>query len=74
MLTGAFSENDINLSGNYNGSIKEYWTIDNGNVVTANNNFNSTKIPTTQYISYVYYGWGTNANDSAIPNISNNYN
>ena len=73
-ITAAFAENDIRLNGNYGGQIREYWTIDNGNTVTANNNFNSTKIPNTINISYVYYGWGSNATDSAIPNSSNNYN
>ena len=72
-ITAAFAENDISLNGNYGGQPREYWTIDNGNTVTANNNFNSTKIPTAINIAYVYYGWGSNATDSAIPSTSNNY-
>ena len=72
-ITAAFAENDISLNGNYGGQPREYWNIDNGNTVTANNNFNSTKIPNTINIAYVYYGWGSNATDSAIPSTSNNY-
>ena len=73
-LTGAFSINDINLSGNYNGSVKEYWNLDQSGNIKFNNNFNSTKIPSTSNIMFVYYGYTTaEATDSAIPNNNSNY-
>lgn len=72
-ITGAFSENDVTLNGDYYGSIREHWTLDNGDVATFNNNFNSTKIPTSQHISFVYNGWEDNATDSAIPDTNSNY-
>lgn len=72
-ITAAFAENDIRLSGDYNGTIREYWNIDNNDTVTATDNFESTKIPQSQYIRFVYNGWGTNATDSAIPDNNSNY-
>ena len=73
-LTGAFSINDINLSGNYNGSVKEYWNLDQSGNIKFNNNFNSIKIPSTSNIMFVYYGYTTaEATDSAIPNNNSNY-
>lgn len=73
-LTGAFSENDIYLSGDYSGSERQYWYLDNGDNVTANGNFTEGKIPSSQYIMFVYKGWGTgNVTDPAIPNTNSNY-
>lgn len=74
-LTGAFAENDITLSGNYNGTLREYWTLDNGDIVTFSNNFADGKVPVASNITFVYYGWGTsNVSDPVIPtNSGNNY-
>jgi hypothetical protein len=73
-ITAAFAENDIQLNGDYEGSERQYWNLNNGDAVTANGNFEATKIPSSQYIMFVYFGWGTeNVSDSAIPNTNNNY-
>lgn len=73
-LTGVFSTNDINLSGNYFGSEKEYWTLGQTGKVKFNNNFNINKIPNQTNITFVYNGFTTSeAVDSAIPNTNSNY-
>ena len=72
-ITGAFSENDVSLSGDYNGSERIYWTLNNGAAATFNNNFKAGKVPSSQNIKWVYYGWGNQVNDAVIPNGNNNY-
>ena len=73
-ITGAFSENDISLSGDFNGTLRQNWDLDNRDNVSFKDNFSVGKIPENYNIKYVYYGIGTaNAVDSAIPNINNNY-
>lgn len=73
-ITGAFSENDISLSGDFDGTIKQNWDLDNGDNVSFKDNFSVGKIPENYNIKYVYCGIGVaNAVDSAIPNINNNY-
>lgn len=73
-LTGAFSTNDINLSGNYFGSKKEYWTLNQTGQVKFSNNFNINKIPSQTNITFVYSGYTTTeAVDSAIPKTNSNY-
>lgn len=73
-LTGAFSENDIQLNGDYNGFTKNHWTLDNGDNISVNGNFTAGKVPSSQNINFVYYGFGDNATDDVIPkNRGNNY-
>lgn len=73
-LTGAFSSNDIELSGNYFGSARSYWTLSQTGKVKFNNNFNVNKIPSQTNITFVYYGFtNTEAVDSAIPDRNSNY-
>lgn len=73
-LTGAFSENDVTLNGDYNASIKEFWTLDNGTNMIVKDNFQTGKVPSSQNINYVYYGMGSAAIDAAIPSDrGNNY-
>lgn len=72
-LTGAFSENNITLNGDYDASLSMYLTIDNGAAAVFRDNFKSNKIPSVQNIKWVYYGWGNQATDVAIPNTNNNY-
>lgn len=74
-LTGAFSENNVTLNGDYNATTRNHWTLDNADNVSAKDNFQTGKVPSEQNINYVYYGMGTaNASDAAIPtDRGNNY-
>ena len=74
-VSGAFSGNDLSLSDNILGVAETniYANVGIANI-KATNNFNSAKLPSSSNIGYVYYKWGSNANDAAIANQNNNYN
>lgn len=76
-ISGAFSRKDLNInSSNILGvSVPEYRTVDIPNFTTMGSNFgtNSTKIPSPTAIGYVYYLWGSKANDSLINDGNGNY-
>ena len=73
--SGAFSGNDLSLSDNILGVAETniYANVGIANI-KATNNFNTAKLPSSSNIGYVYYKWGSNANDAAIANQNNNYN
>ena len=73
--SGAFSGNDLALSNSVLGVTETniYANVGIANI-KATNNFNTTKLPSSSNIGYVYYKWGSNANDAAIANQNNNYN
>lgn len=72
--SGAFSVNDLSLSDNLLGVVESniYANVGIANI-KAGNNFNSAKLPSSSVIGFVYYKWGSNANDAAIANQNNNY-
>ena len=74
-VSGAFSGNDLSLSDNILGVAETniYANVGIANI-KATNNFNSAKLPSSSNVGYVYYKWGSNANDAAIANQNNNYN
>lgn len=72
-ITGAFAENDISLNGDFDASERTYWDLNNGDNASFTNNFATNKVPNTQNIKWVYYGWGSNATDNIIPSGNNNY-
>ena len=69
---------DLNISSSdiLGVSVPEFRTISIPNSTTMGNNFgtNSTKIPAPTATGYVYYLWGSKANDSLINNENGNYN
>lgn len=77
-ISGAFSMKDLNISSSdiLGVSVPEYRTIDIPNSTTMGSNFgtNSTKIPAPTATGYVYYLWGSKANDSLINDENGNYN
>lgn len=77
-ISGAFSMKDLNISSSdiLGVSVPEYRTIGIPNSTTMGSNFgtNSTKIPAPTVTGYVYYLWGSKANDSLINNENGNYN
>ena len=77
-ISGAFSMKDLNISSSeiLGVSAPEYRIIGIPNSTTIGNNFgtNSTKIPAPTATGYVYYLWGTKANDPLIDNENSNYN
>lgn len=73
--SGAFSGNDLALSNSVLGVTETniYANVGIANI-KATNNFTLAKLPSSSNIGYVYYKWGSNANDSAISNQNYNYN
>ena len=73
--SGAFSGNDLALSNSVLGVTETniYANVGIANI-KATNNFTLAKLPSSSNIGYVYYKWGSNANDSAIPRQNYNYN
>ena len=77
-ISGTFSMKNLNISSNeiLGISVPEYRTIGIPNSTTMGSNFgiNSTKIPVPIATGYVYYLWGSKANDSLINDENGNYN
>lgn len=75
--SGAFSMKDLNIDSNaiLGVSAPEYRTMSIPNSTTMGINFstNSSKIPASTAIGFVYYLWGSKASDSVIKNENNNY-
>lgn len=76
-ISGAFSMKDLNIDSNQilGVSVPEFRTMSVPSNTTMGNNFgtNSTKIPAVTATGYVYYLWGSKANDTLIGNSNNNY-
>ena len=77
-ISGAFSMKDLNISSSdiLGVSVPEHRTIGIPNSTRMGSNFgtNSTKIPAPTATGYVYYLWGSKANDSLINDENGNYN
>lgn len=76
-ISGAFAMASLSIDDSTLGvadATGVIYSVPNSTTITDNFNFDSSKIPATTNIGYVYYGWGSKASDSKIANSNHNYN